>query len=558
MPKLRVTKINFVKKIALSFLASLIVFLSFAPYLTVNAAPNPPASTPTPPVGTTTWYNQGFNQWYNKVYNENVSPPNEIFGERYTAAQVQWVVYSLIALPLNFDPDTQKVVACFLGIVGGGATDIDACGQALIDRFNKFNDYFKSLLAASENQPDSLLAVVLDYKNRPLSGIGYTVNLVNNLRIIKDANAQGFGYTALNPVQKYWTGFRNIAYGLIVIVTIVFAFMIMFRVKISPQIVISVQSALPKIIGAIILTTFSYAIAGFMIDLMYLIGGFLASLLVVAGFTSKIMGAYTAIFPDNQTGLYFFTNLIVYDIFFLISLVISLVAVLLSGYPVLIGILFVIVGILLVVWIFVLSIWYTLKGTWILVKTLISVYVGIITAPIQFILSPLVPSLSFGNWFKRMLADLLVFPVTGLFMFFAWHLMWASYKFALTAILKENIVSQIIKIIIEWTGGDITWFTTIWVPEIVGFGEAVSGIIILMMSFGVIIAIPKIPEMLKGLILGEKFSFGMAIGQEVKQQAMLTGSAAEAGGKALGVARPVAGKVIEKGGQVLQHFAKSS
>jgi hypothetical protein len=46
--------------------------------------------------------------------------------------------------------------------------------------------------------------------------------------------------------------------------------MIMFRRAIDPQTVITVQSALPRVIMTLILITFSYAIAGFIIDMMYL------------------------------------------------------------------------------------------------------------------------------------------------------------------------------------------------------------------------------------------------------------------------------------------------
>ena len=47
----------------------------------------------------------------------------------------------------------------------------------------------------------------------------------------------------------------------------------MFRAKINPQTVVTIQSAIPKAVVALILVTFSYAIAGLMIDLMYLLIG---------------------------------------------------------------------------------------------------------------------------------------------------------------------------------------------------------------------------------------------------------------------------------------------
>ncbi len=499
------------RKLLISILLGFVTLFSFAPYWQAYAQ----SSSGSPTTGT--WFNQDFFDWYHKVYNDQ--NPSEIFGERYTAAQVQWVVYSLISLPLNMDPDTQKVVACFFGIVGG-SSDVDTCGTALLDRFKKFDQYFKSLSKTSYNSTNApFLAQLFDYKNRPISGIGYLANLRDKLSIVQPAYAQGFGYAALNPIQKYWTGFRNIAYALFVLVAIIFAFLIMFRVKLNPQTVVSVQSALPKIIGAIVLVTFSYAISGFMIDLMYIIGGLLAALVVAAGFASNITGPFgtfngvNSIFPSNATGLYFITHMLVYDIFFLLSVVVNFVASALSVVQVLPSAIFAIIGILLVVWLLILMIWYSFKATWVLIKTLISVYIAIITSPLQFLLGTLVPSMGFGNWFKRLLADLLVFPVTGLLMIFAWQLMWTSYKFAGLSFLHQNIISQIVQLIIGWTGGNTDWFNTLWTPEILGFGQSISGFLFLFVSFACITLIPKVPELLKAMILGERFSFGQAIGE---------------------------------------------
>jgi hypothetical protein len=52
------------------------------------------------PVAKAQWYDQNFAEWYSQVYSDN-TPPNEIFGERYTAAQTQWVIYGLVALTIH-------------------------------------------------------------------------------------------------------------------------------------------------------------------------------------------------------------------------------------------------------------------------------------------------------------------------------------------------------------------------------------------------------------------------------------------------------------------------
>ena len=500
------------KKITLTLLSSFLILNSVVmPLLAAE-----------PTTSTSSWYNQGFGDWFSKVYDDKISPPSEIFGERYTAAQVQWIVYSLVALPLTLDPESKQLVACFISQMTAGAVNLDTCGQAILDRFNKFDEYFQSLQQSKVNDNSSVLAHMFDYKSRSISGIGYISNLVTNFALVKPVNAQGFGYNALNPVQQFLSGSRNIAYALIVLVVIVFAFMIMFRVKLSPQLVISVQSVLPKVVVALILATFSYAIAGLLIDLMYVIGSLLALLLVLAGFAGDngqmfgVNGVYYDIFPSNTTGLYFLTHMLMYDLFFLISILIAFIGMIALSPAILAQAIFVIIGILLVIWIFILSIWYTFKATWVLVKTLISIYLSIIVGPIQIVLGAVIPSLGFGSWAKKLFAELLTFPVTAMFMFFAWKLMWASFGFTIRAVLSQNFVALLTEKIVLWSGGDPSTLLPVqglWAPEIIGFSESVSGIILLLMSFTMITLIPKAVDIMKMLIMGEKFAFGTAIGE---------------------------------------------
>ncbi len=84
------------------------------------------------------------------------------------------------------------------------------------------------------------------------------------------AYAQGLGFSSLNPILEAWKVFRNIAFFFFIITFVVIGFMIMFRQKIGSQAVVTVQQAIPSIIIALITVAFSYAIAGLLIDLMYL------------------------------------------------------------------------------------------------------------------------------------------------------------------------------------------------------------------------------------------------------------------------------------------------
>ncbi len=112
----------------------------------------------------------------------------------------------------------------------------------------------------------------LPYANPPASGVYYAYTKINDAGFIpKTYAAQGIGYSSMQHFMNIWKMFRDLTYFLLIIVFILIGFLIMFRVKLNPQTVIGIENTLPKIIITLILITFSYAIVGFLIDLMYVI-----------------------------------------------------------------------------------------------------------------------------------------------------------------------------------------------------------------------------------------------------------------------------------------------
>jgi len=92
------------------------------------------------------------------------------------------------------------------------------------------------------------------------------------------------GYTELSAsgITPLWTRTLNIAYVFFVIVMIIGGFMIMFRHKLGGQTMVTLGNVLPKVIVSLIVATFSFAIAGIIIDF----GGLLVSIIVnVLGIT---------------------------------------------------------------------------------------------------------------------------------------------------------------------------------------------------------------------------------------------------------------------------------
>lgn len=105
--------------------------------------------------------------------------------------------------------------------------------------------------------------------NPPASSVEYLADLGSRLKLVSPAYAQD-GYDSLTGILDIWKAFRNIAYAFFVVFFVVVGFMIMLRSKLNPQTVVNLQLALPKLIITLILITFSYAIAGFILDLINL------------------------------------------------------------------------------------------------------------------------------------------------------------------------------------------------------------------------------------------------------------------------------------------------
>lgn len=108
----------------------------------------------------------------------------------------------------------------------------------------------------------------------PISSGQYIALLSSHFGIAKPALAAttpagGYGFNALTPVLGLWTAMRDIVYIFFVLIFVFIGIGVMFRRKIDPRSVMTIQNSLPKIVVGLILVTFSYAISGFLVDMMY-------------------------------------------------------------------------------------------------------------------------------------------------------------------------------------------------------------------------------------------------------------------------------------------------
>ncbi|HJY98832.1 MAG TPA: hypothetical protein VJ227_03905 [Patescibacteria group bacterium] len=500
------------KKFLLSLLASLVLLFSFAPYFAVSAQ-----GTSTPPV-TSSWYNQGFGDWFLKVNDQ--SNPSEIFGERYTAAQVQWVIYGLWSFMINFvvGPRIGAVVACVFS-TPSQQQEFGTCLEPAL----------AEMIGISYASPNKSLASLV-FADRPLSGISYIRNKARDFSLVPPVQAQtlGFGFEALRFVQDMWTSFRNIAYGLFVIAAVVFAFMIMFRVKISPQTVISVQSAIPKIVVALILVTFSYAIAGFLIDLIYVVIGLIS--LVVAPLVppsnilqpnsvnaSDVFNMLTVgpVTTSNATGtaqtsaggilgllgLYLQPILILIIVGILLMVVVAVV-----GAPTVVLTVIGAIAAVLLVAVLVIVLWMSIKIIFALFKAFANVILLTVFSPVYLVLGALIPNFGFGQWVKSYLSHLSVFVVTGVLAIFAWIFSRIAWSFLATPGATGPILTA------TSSGTD----TNPWPPLLgtfAGGGDFGLAVLFAGVAFVFFTMVPKATDLVQSFISGRPFAYGTALGE---------------------------------------------
>ncbi|MBI3443650.1 hypothetical protein HY008_03185, partial [Candidatus Woesebacteria bacterium] len=228
----------------------------------------------------------------------------------------------------------------------------------------------------------------------------------------------GFGYRALLPGQSLWSAARNASYALMTIVVLILAFMIMFRYRISPQVVISVQSALPKIAIALVLITFSYAVAGFMVDLAYLTEAIIAALLTStgAGISTLDPPRIFELMNSFVTGISAFGYLVFLVVFTnSAALLLSPALGAVFGLNILVALIVVVILAIAILRIF-----------WVLLKTYVTVLLLVIAAPFYILGGALNLGGGILGWLRNLVAQLSVFVMVGILILFAHVFVWST------------------------------------------------------------------------------------------------------------------------------------
>ncbi len=454
------------KKAIIVFLITFFALSAAMPIKTVSAAAEGPDDQGQ-------WWNPTFQDFNRKVHG---TAPDQVFGERYTYAQVVWIMYSLISAPVGKD-----IMQC----LSGGADNIVTCIQGITSD------------GSINNSPILGLYSFIDVmKNtRPASGVDWMANVGNNLHIIPEAKAQsqGFGFNTLTLAQNLWKASRNAAYALTTLAIVVLAFSIMFRVKISPQASVTIQTAIPKVAIGLVLITFSYALAGLIVDLSYLLQGLVA--LIIAGTTNGItqMSPIEMFIKMNDGAGSFFSyafSLIV--IAFTSGSIFGQITIIPGPPPAGIGIpTGATFGLFIAIISIVMLIVAALTVFWTLLKAYVTAIFQVVGAPFYILMGIASPTMGFGSWFKSFIANIATFPLVGIMILFAHILLWGSIDGSVASGWTQFNVFKINSNFIADAGtAQLPTFSNTFSPGAIGYFS----------SLVLMLAIPSVCKTVKSLI----------------------------------------------------------
>lgn len=269
--------------------------------------------------------------------------------------------------------------------------------------------------------------VVAIFTSPPASTYAFIQDMGQSLGFIpKSAYAQGVGFSGLSAILPVWKMFRNISYFLLAIFMVVIGFMIMFRKKIDQKTIMTVQNSLPKVVFTLILITFSYAIVGICIDLMYVLMGLVINMFQSTGLLTAEQLGYAQngdlwhsifnttnafqipwrIFGVNSTATQWLGTTGAISIGAIIAFAAG--GTVLGFLPLILGASSVLVSALLGIGLFLL--WIRLLVFFI--STYMKIILAIIFGPVQLLTEVLPGSNAFSTWFRGLISNLLIFPAT--------------------------------------------------------------------------------------------------------------------------------------------------
>ncbi len=318
----------------------------------------------------------------------------------------------------------------------------------------------------------------------------------------------GYGYNNLTGIRGLWAAARNTSYLVVAVLLIVAGFMVILRQKISPQAVVSVQVIIPRLVTSLVLITFSYAIAGLVIDIVYLVVALFISALATAGVVGDLAQALTWL---TEPGFYkMFITFILYWILYSVN-----PGNIMDLFPSILGLIMVVV-----VFFLLLRVW------WMMMKSYITFILLVIIGPWMIMLGVLPNSKTgFSSWFRNIIAQASVFVVVPIMFLIALIFMFEGEGF--------NIFDppSIFDVIFDWIIANIPWgpgslsgggsLGGTNLPSFPIFHSPSNEFFRFLVSFAVLSLMPKIADMVRDALKAPKFPYGSAFGEALGPVSLL-------------------------------------
>lgn len=363
----------------------------------------------------------------------------------------------------------------------------------------------------------------------PIHTGDYFNYLAGNFGVAKPAHA-ALGFERISPLIGLWTTFRNLVYLVFVVAFIFIGLAIMLRIKIDPRTVMSIENQIPKMIIGILLVTFSFAIAGFLIDMMYvfiyLIFNIFASVPQLGkSATDSIIKVQTSFNGQNVIGVFndtvHYTDIVTYssgavkDIVGSIfgpevisfdvgqvnvpwwdTIIGGIVGSVAKGIGTFVGWT---LGLLSLFIIGIAVLWSLFKLWFELIKAYVFILIDVVFAPFYIVSGVFPGGLGVGGWLRDLISNLIVFPTT-------------------------IVLFLMGKVFMEAMGSNLQSF----VPPLIG-NPGAGGTISSLIGLGIILLAPQVVNMMKEYIKAPQFKYISAIGQAIGVGTGISGAPSKAG-----------------------------
>lgn len=294
--------------------------------------------------------------------------------------------------------------------ITGGADDLKNNNDVPGDMKLGLVGFSDTLIAgAYENAPSVNLAEHLQEEWVP----GYNTSTTSTYAASDTAAVPGYNSLLDSGIAPLWSKMRDVAYIAFVLVMIVVGFMIMFRNKIGGQALVTLGNTIPNVIVSLVLVTFSFAIAGIVIDL----GGVVISLLnslfegkaVAISNIPQLMSVFYHGLGSTISGL---STSLISSITSSPVKIISTAILMLSGVGVFAGAAIGAVGILVILIAIGIVLYGAIKLIIMLYKTYFELLLNVVIGPLQIMLGTFPGNEAVRmNWFLGIVRNVLVFPI---------------------------------------------------------------------------------------------------------------------------------------------------